>query len=340
MNIKQKILIVTILTIIVLLTNILTLINSVKAASLTEISQIELHARGTCAQLLKYKGVIVKTTYVEYTYNGKSYPAYCLDKALPGITSELIYSVGTTKKVQDLGLWRTVINGYPYKSISELGVANEEEAFTATKQAIYCYLFENTPNDYEAIGEAGQRTLNALHKIVADGQNSRETQIPSTIQIKSESEEWIEDENNSNYVFKTYAVNSIVSNLDYEIEPEGDMPEGSKITTVDGVETNRFSSNENFKIMLLKDSLTEDGEFAFKVKTEVKTKPVIYGATPNAAWQNYALTGYMYEDAEATYEDSYKKIEKPEEPQQPEEPVAHKKNNPVEEIKILPVTGM
>ena len=66
--------------------------------------------------------------------------------------------------IQDVGLWRRIVNGYPYKSIQELGVANKEEAFTATKQAVYCYLHENTPEDYEPIGEAGQRTLNALKK--------------------------------------------------------------------------------------------------------------------------------------------------------------------------------
>lgn len=336
MNLKQKGIIALIVTIVILLTNFLILINSVKAANITEIPQIELHSRGNCGQLLKYKGVIVKTTYVEYTYNGKNYPAYCLDKTLPGITSELIYSVGTNKKVEDLGLWRTVISGYPYKSLSELGVASEEEAFTATKHAIYCYLFENTPSDYEAIGEAGQRTLNALNKIVIDGQDSQEMQSSNEIKISPLEDEWIEDENDSNYIFKTYSIKSITNNLDYEVEVEGDMPNGSKVTNLNGIESNTFSSNEKFKVMLLKDSLTDDGSFTLKIKTEVKTKPVIYGASPNSSWQNYALTGYMYEDVNSTFEDTYKKIDKP---NKPEEPIISQKEEK-EEIKILPITGM
>ncbi len=66
--------------------------------------------------------------------------------------------------IKDVGLWRRIINGYPYKTIKELGVENKEEAFTATKQAIYCYIHGNNPEDYGAIGSAGQRTLNAMKK--------------------------------------------------------------------------------------------------------------------------------------------------------------------------------
>lgn len=337
MNIKRKVIISIIVTLITLLVNFLTLINSVKAASIREISQIELHSRGICEQLLKYKGVIVKTNYVEYTYNGKNYPAYCLDKTLQGITSELIYSVGTNQKIEDLGLWRTVINGYPYKSLSELGVETEEEAFTATKQAIYCYLFENQPSDYEAIGEEGQRTLNALYSIVENGQNSTENQGEISIKINPESDEWLEDENNPEYVFKTYSLKSATSNLEYEVKFAGEIPNGSKITKIDGTEAKVFSAQESFKVMLLKESLTEDGKINLNINTEVKTKPVIYGASPNSSWQNYALTGYMYEDAETTFEDTYKK---PEEPEKPEKPVVTQDDRPEKEVKILPVTGM
>lgn len=337
MDIMRKVIILVLMIIIILTTNFMMLQNSVKAASLTEIPQIELRAKGLCGQLLKYKGVIVKTTFVEYTFNGSNYPAYCLDKTLKGVSDELSYSVGINGKVQDLGLWRIMINGYPYKSIAELGVANEEEAFTATKQAIYCYLFENTPGDYEAIGEAGVRTLNALNMIVTNGQNSKEEQGANMVQIKAENEDWIEDNDDINYLCKTYSIISDLSHLDYEIEINGEMPKGSKIIKEDGTESLKFSNNERFKILLLKENLNEDGEINFNIKTEVKNKPIIYGASPNNEWQNYALTGYMYEDAETTYKDTYKKQEKPKTQENPEKPIIEQLK---EEVKILPVTGM
>ena len=341
MNIKQKVLISILLSMVILTMNFIVLINSVKATNIMEFSQVDLHSGGNCGQLLKYKGVIVKTYYVEYTYNGQNYPAYCLDKSLTGVSDDLEYSVNLSNKIDDLGLWRTVINGYPYKSISELGVADKEEAFTATKQAIYCYLFENTPDDYEAIGEGGERTLNALRMIVANAQNSTETQNSSTFTIEANSTEWNEDKTNEQYVSKVYSINSIVSHLDYEISIDGKLPEGSKITKLDGTETTKFSQGEKFKIMLLKDNLNEDGEFKINVNTEVKVKPVIYGGSPNIEFQNYALTAYMYEDAVSTFEDAFTKIEKPEHyKEEPQNPKVTQPEKTIKEAKILPATGM
>lgn len=83
MNLKQKV-VITISTIFVtIVMNFAIIINSVKAVDIMENAEINLHYGGLCEQLLKYKGIIVKTTYVEYTYNGQNYPAYCLNKTLP-----------------------------------------------------------------------------------------------------------------------------------------------------------------------------------------------------------------------------------------------------------------
>ena len=342
MKLKLKLITALLIIAVTIIMNNIVILNSVKAANLEQISQIDLHYGGMCEQLLKYKGVIVKTTYVEYYGdNGINYPAYCLDKPLPGVTDELEYTVSTTTRINDLGLWRTVINGYPYKSLEELGVADTDEAFTATKQAVYCYLYENEPDDYEAIGEAGERTLNALKKIVSDAQNSTETINTNNVEIKAESKNWTDDEKDNKYISKIYSVKSDVKHLDYEIEVKGTLPEGSKITKLDGTETSKFSEKENFKIMLPKEKLTEDGKFTLNIKTEVKTKPVLYGASPSADWQNYALTAYMFEDATNKYTDTYTKIEKPKEPEKPKTPETPKIQKEItEEVKILPVTGM
>ena len=74
-----------------------------------------------------------------------------------------------------------------------MGVANKEEAFTATKQAVYTYIHGNQLSDYEAIGDAGIRTLNALYKIVNDANNSSEIQISNKIDIKPIQETWEQD---------------------------------------------------------------------------------------------------------------------------------------------------
>ena len=84
MNLKTKILTAMLIATIIILMNFIVLLNSVKATNLTEMSAIDLHYGGMCKALLNYKGVTVKTTYVEYYgENGKNYPAYCMDKNLP-----------------------------------------------------------------------------------------------------------------------------------------------------------------------------------------------------------------------------------------------------------------
>ena len=131
-----------------LILNFLGVVNNAYAAN---INTANIYAVNDCGSLLKYKGVPVKVTYVEYTSNGIHYPAYCMDKTKPGAeTGE--YAVSIHSAVNDVGLWRRIVNGYPYKTIEQLGVANKEEAFTATKQAVYCYIHGNNPNDYTGIG--------------------------------------------------------------------------------------------------------------------------------------------------------------------------------------------
>ena len=203
----------------------------------------------------------------------------------------------------------------------------------------HCYLFENTPSDYEAIGEAGQRTLNALNLITSNAEKSKEVQGLGTVTVIPDNNEWTEDTKDEKYVSKVYKINSNISHMNYEITTIEDMPEGSKITNLDGEEIDKFYGQDKFKIMLLKDKLNNDGTITLNIKTEVKTKPVIYGASPNSEWQNYALTGYMYEDATCKFEDIYRKIEKPEEPENITEIVPKPEKKP-KESKILPVTGM
>lgn len=46
----------------------------------TSINSANIYSIGDCGELLKYKGIVVKTNYVQYSNNGVNYPAYCMDK--------------------------------------------------------------------------------------------------------------------------------------------------------------------------------------------------------------------------------------------------------------------
>lgn len=210
--------------------------------------------------------------------------------------------------VKDVGLWRRVINGYPYKSIQELGVANKEEAFTATKQAIYCYIHGNNPDDYEGIGEAGQRTLNAMYRIINNANNSKETKLSSTIEINKVENEWKQDDMDKQYISKTFSVtaNANIKNYKITITKENAQDIGGiKITNMKNQETNEFEANEKFKVLVPIKNMTEAGIFKLTVEGQVQTKPVLYGVAPNSGYQDYALTTATYEDGTGEKSDEY-----------------------------------
>ena len=288
--------------------NILNFINVVNAES---INAANIYSIGDCGSLLTYKGITVKVSYVQYIQDGVEYPAYCMDKTKPGAETTP-YTVSIQSAIQDVGLWRRIINGYPYKTIQELGVANKEEAFTATKQAIYCYIHGNNPDDYGAIGEAGERTLNAMKKIINDAQNSSETKISSTITINKNMEEWKQDENEKNYLSKTYMISAGATVEKYKIiitKENGQDLGGIKLTDINNQEKTEFAPNEKFKILIPIKNMTEAGSFNIQVEAKVKTKPVLYGTAPNSGYQDYALTAATYEDGIGRVQDEYTKNE-------------------------------
>lgn len=283
-------------------------LNSVYAEN---ISSANIYGVGDCGCLLTYKGVTVKVSYVEYNHNGISYPAYCLDKTKPGAETTP-YTVSIQSMVQDVGLWRRIINGYPYKSIGELGVANKEEAFTATKQAVYCYIHGNNPDDYGAIGEAGERTLNAMKNIINNAQNSNESKLSSTITINKNISEWKQDNIDKNYVSRTYSISakSNVSNYKITLTKEGSSDLGGiKLTDENNNEQTEFASNQKFKILVPIKNMTEKGVLNLKAEAEVETKPILYGTAPDSGYQDYALTAATFENSTGSANDEYQKNE-------------------------------
>lgn len=304
---KEKVKFVVILSAILSMFNTGIFFNSVYAEN---INSAYIYSTGDCGSLLIYRGITVKTSYVQYDYNGISYPVYCMDKTKLG-AGENPYVVSIQSMVQDVGLWRVIVNGYPYKSINELGVANKEEAFTATKQAVYCYIHGNNPEDYAPIGEAGQRTLNALKTIVANAQNSCETKLSSTLTINKNISDWKQDNIDKNYVSKIYSVSakSNVSSYKIILTKENSDLGGIKLTDESNNEKTEFASNQKFKILVPIKNMTDKGKINIEVEAQVETKPILYGEAPDSSLQDYALTAATFENGTGSASDEYQKNE-------------------------------
>lgn len=281
--------------VVIIVANLVMLINTVQAVE--NGTEIAIYTKGYFNKIIKKGEITVKTAHAVYQENGKEYPVYCLNKELHGVGDYIAtYNVKNQGKIDDLGLWRVIINGYPYKTPNQLGTANEEEAYTATKQAIYCYIYNTSTELYSAIGEPGVRVINAMNTILENAKNSTETFESPSIEI-IQSENWEVDTIENEYVSKEYEIksNKNISQIILNLESQ---PEGTKITNL---------SNNKFKILIPIKNLKESGEFKIKIKTPIETKPILFGKAPNSDLQDYALTAFSYEDIDSELVQNYEK---------------------------------
>lgn len=276
---------------------IILLINGLTITSRGEtISSADLYSKKYFYGLLKWEDIELECEYVVYKKDGVEYPAYCLQRELKGVTTDSKYSVTIDKLVNNVMVWRTIINGYPYKTIEELGCETKEEAFMATKQAVYCILYDRDINSYTAIGKEGKRCLNAMKQIVENAKSSNSTKISSDIQVIVENSQWKIDEINKEYVYQIFEATSKGAMHNYTIKVEGDLPEGIKITDINNSEKTNFKVGEKFKIIIPIKNIEKDGTFKINVQGQVNTKPVLYGKSADSSRQDYALTASEYEN--------------------------------------------
>mgnify|MGYP001016821948 FL=1 len=292
----KKVLKILLIVLLVIVANIGILVNTVQAVENGE--QITIYSKGYFNRVIRNNGIVIKTAHAVYQENGKEYPVYCLNRELHGVGEYITtYDVKDQGKIEDLGLWRVVINGYPYKSIEQLGVTNEEEAYIATKQSIYCYIYNTGTELYSAINEQGERVINAMNNILENARNSNESFDNPNIEIE-QSEKWNVDEIENKYVSKEYKIksNKNISKITLNLESQ---PKGTKITNLD--------EDGKFKILIPIENLKESGKFKIKIQTELETKPIFLGEAPSNDLQNYLLTTYSYEDMDKEFEQEYEK---------------------------------
>ena len=160
----------------------------------------------------------------------KQYPAYCLDKDSPGVGTPEAgnqYTVNVNDVINDVRIWRIAINSYPYQTPESLGVENYLDAFVATKQAIYCIIYNREPSTYFKGGDArGESIKNAIVRLVDIGRNGSQTPVNTDI-TTNKIGTFKED---GEYYSQEYSVNSPVETSQYIIKNTNGLPNGSKIT--------------------------------------------------------------------------------------------------------------
>lgn len=275
--------------------------NSVFAAETLNVKAIK-----ECPVLLQYGNIKIGTTLAKVNINDKEYPVYCLDVSKPGVAIGKLpeYNVTLKDTIKNQEVYRAIINGYPYKTIEELGVKTEEEAFTATKQAVYSMLYNRNVDEYSAINtEAGHRTYNAYRNIVLAARGSNKVYENAKFELKAD-KEWKKDEENK-YLYKNVELNANLKS-NFDIKLEGDKNNIFKLEKeqIVGKETDNKKEKYILKIDL-KDinKFNILGKEVFKnlkltATAEVETNPVYLGKEETGTRQDYAISGIRFKGRE------------------------------------------
>ncbi len=250
----------------------------------TEISSAFLQNKGDCGQHLQFWDTkqnawsYIITTFVAYTEGGVEYPAYCLDRDLHGVGTAGDYSVSIENVLDDVRVWRTIINGYPYQTPQSMGLENKFDAFVATKQAVYSVIYGTDVNSYYNGGDTrGMAIKNAIARLVDIGRNG--TQNPNNTDVEAKKVGGFYED--GDYYSQNYAVNAPVEMSKYTIINAVNLPTGSKITDLSNNEKTIFNGNENFKVRIPKSQLSSDVNVTISLKAKCKKYPIFYRKNSN-----------------------------------------------------------
>jgi TQXA domain-containing protein len=265
----------------------------------------QIYARGETVSYLVYDGTsqILTPTY----YTGKDirgaiteYPAYCLDPPKPGPNDVGTYAVDTKDYITNPKIWGIIANGYPYKTIGELGVHTQEQAYYATKMALWTYLNGWNVNLWTAANGEQAVTLAAMKQIYAAGMRTETIERP-VLTVTPDKTKAETDALNPNYVSQTYTVTANMEIRSYEVFIAGTAPDGTKITDMQGKSRTVFNAGEQFKALIpASETANATGSFEIYVTGELRTGAVIYGLSYDAARQDLAVTRDPFDFQDAT----------------------------------------
>lgn len=279
---------------------IITLLSSFQSiVSATEINNAFIQFSHDCGYHLQFWDTkqnawsYVITSYVEYTApNGNKYPAYCLNAEKKGAGPGLEYSVSISSVLDDDRIWRVVTNGYPYNNLG----LNNDDAFVATKQAVYSVILNRDVRSYYRGGDdRGNAIVDKIEYLVNIGRHGTATQnSANTFSTK------IGDfsKANDNYYAQEYSVSSNITMASYTITSITGFPNGSYVADINGNAKTNFNAGEHFKVYVPKNEIKTNFEGLIAIQSKCKNFPVFYGNTPNSDWQNYAVCYDPYGDVQ------------------------------------------
>ena len=220
---------------------------------------------------IKYDGRnVLHSSAWWYDKEGNKNPAFCVDpnKAGPGEYFAGKYDLNVAGAETNEKVAAIINNSIPYKTYQELGVNSEEEAYAATKAAIWCVIGVSQYTDRGKWNAPDKPQVTALfNKLVDLALNNPEpvkAAVYGTIKVD---EEPVEE---GNYFVQRFQVKETSDSgkkiTKYKVELTGDYPVGTIITGEDGIEKTQFKGDETFAIRIPKTSVPVGGSVEANVK--------------------------------------------------------------------------
>ncbi|MBP3707295.1 MAG: Cys-Gln thioester bond-forming surface protein [Clostridia bacterium] len=247
------------------------------------------------------------TNYVDE--NGTKRVAYCVNPDLKGIgyiSGEFEgYNVELKELLSNQKAWRVLVNGYPYKTPADLGVEDEQDAYLATKMALYTILRNQTESDVRSLFRAGEdkvagenlediqrkgkKVIDAICKLVNIGNNGKDTMQNNNLISIQKNGNFTSDSSNTKYYSQVFRISSKVECKEYTIKSIKDFPEGTLVTNINGKEQKTFKGGDEFKIMVPKTSIIGDIKGSISLSGICKNYPIYYAECAEGNYQNYVL---------------------------------------------------
>lgn len=291
-----------------LMLTVLTIVGAVPTASAAPtleeaMAEVSIFARNDDLDWLTMNGSVKTQHYTYYNYTSvqtgqtKDIPAYCVDPRLYGVPAlvdegtAIKYSAEST--VSDPKVCGIIANGYPHMDLATLGVNSVDEAYYATKTALWCYLLSNwsissldiNPSLSGAERAAAERVLTATKAIYNRGMQWDELVSPKLTAKADKDTAYPVTINGEEYYQQVITITSETWPIEtVKLNLANGAPEGAKILSMDNEEIDRLvittSGADGFegqcKIVFPADSVTESGTAQLNMNSVVVQYAIYY----------------------------------------------------------------
>ena len=279
---------------------------SLAAGSVEEaLGEIDIYNGGQELSYLMINGRVRTLIYTYYNYVNakgeiKEIPAYCVNPNTTGVPQTV--DVGESieylaeEKTSDPKVLGIVANGYPTRSLEELGLENKYQGYYATKMALWCYLLSNWDINNLKVNSAlsgvelqrAQKMLAAAKDIYARGTAWNEVLSPEVTCTPDRGTAYEVTIDGKQYKQQVFTFWSKTWVCDYAVEVSftdpGSVPRGTRIVDMNNRDITTITTEGTgdgyagkFKVLYPLESVEgETGSVQLSFRTDVYKYAVFY----------------------------------------------------------------